>query len=145
MMFPQIQAEINNFATVPCFGSVSMDRIQVPYGIQEMSLASPTKMKAYCTYHHIEKQLFRDQFKVTTVYTVTNRFKKLCQMEELLSTADPKLWVECTFTVTKHQPLLHLLEICKNTVNKLLSTLTMLFLPVEYVSGEVSSVLDYLK
>jgi hypothetical protein len=59
-MFPQIQAEINNFATVPCFGSVSMDRIQVPYGIQEMSLASPTKMKAYCTYHHIEKQLFRD-------------------------------------------------------------------------------------
>jgi len=144
MMFPQIQAQINHFARVPCFGSVSMDRMQVPDNIQEMRLAAPTKMKAYCTFHHLQKQLLRDWFKFTTFKTVKNRVKKLREMVELLSTADPKLRIECTFTVTNKQSL-ELSEFYKNTVKKLLSTLTTMFLPVEYVRAEISRVLDYME
>jgi hypothetical protein len=47
MMFPQVQAQLNSFARIPCFGSVTVERVQVQEGFEDETLATPTKIKAY--------------------------------------------------------------------------------------------------
>ena len=149
-VFSTVQAEVNNFSTIPSFGSVSAGKIGKLGGLP-MQIES---LKAYGTYHHTFKQHMRDFHSFTTTRTVKKRIDKLRSIIDDLEThSNPGLRIECRFilppNLTDDQPfqLQHVIADLWSsgleTIIELSNVMHYMFLPIDMVCNRMRDVIDY--
>lgn len=145
-VFPQIQAEVDNFGRIPCFGSVYAQSIGRVGGLT-MNIEN---FKAYGTFIHGYKQRFREFLSFTTVQTVHTRIAKLHEIiEDLENHSVPALRLECRFrlphfdVIDNEQHISTLWDAGYTTIIDLSQALEYLYLPVPFVCSRMRMTIEY--